>query len=94
MAVAICIFLTSLQMAGALRKIWAADINTESWESAPCLSPDKRDLYFASSRPGVMAEAIFMFRHRLPNGKWSEPENLGPEINTAGDESCSVYSCR
>ena len=24
----------------------------------------------------------------MPNGKWSEPENLGPEINTKGDESC------
>ncbi|MDP4254714.1 MAG: flagellar motor protein MotB, partial [Bacteroidota bacterium] len=27
-------------------------INTEFWESAPSLSPDKRDLYFTSSRPG------------------------------------------
>src|SRR5258706_13788924 len=27
-------------------------INTEFWESAPSLSPDKRDLYFASNRPG------------------------------------------
>src|SRR2546423_390656 len=27
-------------------------INTDQWESQPCLSPDKRDLYFASRRPG------------------------------------------
>jgi Tol biopolymer transport system component len=27
-------------------------INTEEWESQPCLSPDKRDIYFASRRPG------------------------------------------
>jgi len=26
--------------------------------------------------------------HRQQNGKWSEPENLGPEINTPGDETC------
>ncbi|MBD0368680.1 MAG: OmpA family protein, partial [Flavisolibacter sp.] len=26
--------------------------------------------------------------HLGANGKWSEPENLGPEINTAGDEQC------
>jgi Tol biopolymer transport system component len=27
-------------------------INTDQWESQPCLSPDKRDLYFASRREG------------------------------------------
>jgi hypothetical protein len=27
-------------------------INTDQWESQPCLSPDKRDLYFASKRFG------------------------------------------
>jgi outer membrane protein OmpA-like peptidoglycan-associated protein len=26
--------------------------------------------------------------HLLPTGRWSEPENAGPEINTAGDERC------
>jgi outer membrane protein OmpA-like peptidoglycan-associated protein len=24
----------------------------------------------------------------LANGRWTEPENLGPEVNTAGNESC------
>jgi outer membrane protein OmpA-like peptidoglycan-associated protein len=63
-------------------------INTEAWESAPTLSPDKKNLYFASRRPdGYGGTDIFMST-RLPNGKWSEPVNLGPEINTAGDESC------
>ena len=63
-------------------------INTEFWESAPCLSPDKRDLYFASRVPGGMGGIDIYVSHRQQNGKWSEPENLGPEINTAGDESC------
>lgn len=62
-------------------------INTEFWESAPSLSPDKRDLYFASRRPGGYGGSDIYVSHRLPNGKWSEPENLGPDINTAGDES-------
>jgi len=26
--------------------------------------------------------------HLLANGKWSEPENLGPQVNTPGDEQC------
>jgi outer membrane protein OmpA-like peptidoglycan-associated protein/tetratricopeptide (TPR) repeat protein len=62
-------------------------INTEFWESAPSLSPDKRDLYFASRRPDGYGGSDIYVSHRLPNGKWSEPENLGPEINTQGDES-------
>lgn len=62
-------------------------VNTEFWDSAPSLSPDKRDLYFASARPDGYGGIDIYVSHLLPNGKWSEPENLGPEINTAGDES-------
>ena len=63
-------------------------INAESWESAPSLSPDKRDLYFASTRPGGYGASDIYVTHRLPNGTWSDPENLGPSVNTAGNESC------
>lgn len=63
-------------------------INTEFWESAPSLSPDRRDLYFASRRSDGFGGSDIWVSHRLPNGRWSEPENLGPEINTSGDESC------
>jgi outer membrane protein OmpA-like peptidoglycan-associated protein/Tol biopolymer transport system component len=63
-------------------------INTSAWESAPSLSPDKKDLYFSSTRSGGYGARDLWVTHRLPNGKWSTPENLGPEINTPGDESC------
>lgn len=61
-------------------------INTEFWESAPSLSPDKRDLYFASRQPDGYGGSDIYVSHRLLNGKWSSPENLGPTINTIGDE--------
>jgi len=61
-------------------------INTDAWESSASLSPDKRDLYFASNRAGGYGGSDIYVSHRLPNGRWSEPENLGPTINTAGDE--------
>ena len=64
------------------------NINTESWESAPSLSPDKRDLYFASNRPEGMGKSDIYVCHRNPDGTWSAPENAGPEINSAGNESC------
>ena len=62
-------------------------INTDQWESQPCLSPDKRDLYFASRRFGGYGGSDIYVSHLQPNGRWGEPENLGPEINTPGDES-------
>ena len=61
-------------------------VNTEFWESAPSLSPDKRDLYFASNRPGGYGGSDIYVSHRLLNGQWSEAENLGPQVNSAGDE--------
>lgn len=63
-------------------------VNTDLWESSPSLSPDKRDLYFASSRPGGFGGKDIWVTHRLLNGKWSRPENLGEAVNTSGDESC------
>jgi len=62
-------------------------INTDQWESQPCLSPDKRDLYFASRRPGGFGGSDIYVSHMQTNGRWSEPENMGPSVNTSGDES-------
>jgi outer membrane protein OmpA-like peptidoglycan-associated protein len=63
------------------------NFNTEFWESAPSLSPDKRDLYFTSNRPGGFGGNDIYVSHRMENGRWSPPQNMGPHINTAGDES-------
>lgn len=63
-------------------------INTEEWESQPCLSPDKREIYFASRRPGGLGGADIYVCKLQPNGRWSDAENLGPGINTTGDEQC------
>ena len=63
-------------------------VNTDLWESSPSLSPDKKDLYFASSRAGGFGGKDIWVTHRLASGKWSYPENLGEAVNTSGDESC------
>jgi outer membrane protein OmpA-like peptidoglycan-associated protein/tetratricopeptide (TPR) repeat protein len=62
-------------------------LNTDQWESQPCLSPDKRDLYFTSRRQDGLGGSDIYVAHLLPSGRWSEPENLGAGINTSGDES-------
>jgi outer membrane protein OmpA-like peptidoglycan-associated protein/tetratricopeptide (TPR) repeat protein len=62
-------------------------VNSDQWDSQPSLSPDKRDLYFASRRPGGYGGSDLYVCHLQANGRWSEPENLGPGINTASDET-------
>jgi len=64
-----------------------SSINSEHWDSQPSLSPDKRSLYFASNRPGGYGGSDLYVSHLQPNGKWGKPVNLGPEINTAGEET-------
>ena len=62
-------------------------INSDAWESTPCLSPDKQELYFSSNRPGGYGGSDIYVSRLRPNGRWSSPQNLGPLVNTAGDES-------
>lgn len=60
-------------------------INTADTESAPFLASDNKTLYFTSrGHPGYGNGDIYVSR-RLDDSwtKWSEPENLGPGINTA-----------
>ena len=63
-----------------------ANINTEFWESSPSLSPDKNALYFSSDRPGGYGGRDLYVSYRQPDGKWSAAQNMGADINTAGDE--------
>ncbi len=63
-----------------------AQINTDFYESGPTLSPDKRAIYFTSDRPGGYGGRDLYVSYRQPNGKWTEAVNMGPTINTAGDE--------
>jgi len=63
-------------------------VNTDLWESAPSLSPDKKDLYFSSNRFNGYGGKDIWVTHRNASGKWTVPENLGPTINTSGDETC------
>jgi len=61
-------------------------INTDFWESSPAISPDKRALYFSSNRPGGYGGRDLYVSYLKPNGHWTEAVNMGPTINTAGDE--------
>jgi len=64
-------------------------INTVMEESAPFLAADDKTLYFSSNGfTGFGKHDIFITR-RLDDTwtNWSEPENLGSQINSPGDDS-------
>lgn len=52
----------------------------------PTLSADGRFLYFASDRPGGFG-GLDIWKSEFKNGRWAKPENLGPQVNTAGNEN-------
>ena len=63
-----------------------APINSPYWESQPSLSADGMRLYFVSDRKGGYGSYDIYVSRNLGNGKWSNPVNLGPNINSAGSE--------
>lgn len=48
----------------------------------PFLTPDDQVLYFAADAPDGYGDKDIYRVKRTPDGLWSYPENLGPEINT------------
>ncbi|MBR1792435.1 MAG: OmpA family protein [Bacteroidales bacterium] len=60
-------------------------VNTNMWESQPSFSIDGRTLYFASDRRGGYG-GMDIYKTTYKDGKWTAPENLGPTINTEGNE--------
>jgi peptidoglycan-associated lipoprotein len=57
-----------------------------SWDSSPAFSPDGRTLYFASNRKGGYGGTDIYSAQMDTRGRFGRIRNLGPEINTAGDE--------
>jgi tetratricopeptide (TPR) repeat protein/cell division septation protein DedD len=51
----------------------------------PAFSADGMTLYFASDRPGGFG-GFDLYRCQLSGSSWSAPENLGPLVNTPGNE--------
>lgn len=63
-------------------------INTSAWEAQPSFSSDSKALYFSSNRAGGFGGKDIWVSYLDDNMKWSEPVNLGPNINTKNDDQC------
>ncbi len=60
--------------------------NSEAWESQASINCDGTILYFSSNREGGQGGTDIWKSHRLPDGNWGDPVNLGDHINTPYDE--------
>lgn len=61
--------------------------NSDDWSTGhPVLTPDGKQMYFVSDRPGSLGESDLFVVDIQGDNSFSEPRNLGPEINTEGRE--------
>lgn len=72
---------------GQWTKIRELRVNNEWYNvTTPCLSPDGKKLYFASDKPGGFGGSD-LYYSLWKGDRWEDPVNLGPVINTTGNES-------
>ena len=75
--------------------VLVAELSTPFEDEQPSVRRDGLEVFFASNRPGSMSTIvtdIWVARRARPSDPWSEPENLGPGINTAGLEARPALS--
>ncbi|OFY87510.1 MAG: hypothetical protein A3F72_17920 [Bacteroidetes bacterium RIFCSPLOWO2_12_FULL_35_15] len=64
-----------------------SNVNSANYsETSACYSPDGDIIFFSSNRPGGFGGKDLYSVKKLPNEKWAEPFNLGPNINTEYNE--------
>lgn len=81
------LFVSYFRGAGFTQPIWMP-VNEEEtwWNSTPAFSPDGAELYFASTRPGGYGGVDLYKATKMANGDFGNAVNLGPTVNTAGNE--------
>jgi len=73
-------------------------INTAANEQHPAISRDGRSLYISSDRPGGFGGTDIWVSHRActdaddPACAWQTPANLGPNINSAGNDFAPAFT--
>jgi outer membrane protein OmpA-like peptidoglycan-associated protein/tetratricopeptide (TPR) repeat protein len=58
----------------------------DSWESQPTITSDGQTLYFVSDRDGGYGGYDIYKTEKDEHGHWGYPVNMGPKINTSGNE--------
>lgn len=66
-------------------------INSKYIESSACFSADGNILFFCSNRPGGYGGFDLYYVRKLPTGDWGRVVNMGPLINTSGNEDAPFF---
>lgn len=69
-------------------------INSRAWDSHPSLSHSGDTLFFASDRLGGFGLSDIYFSVKDANGTWGKARNIGPVINTRGNEVSPFFHQR
>lgn len=75
-----------------LAKNLGAPINTEQNEGAQCITADGKTLYFTACSRNDSYGRCDIYESRFVNGEWTEPVNLGENVNTENWESQPAIS--
>ena len=62
------------------------NLNSHEWDSQPSISCDGTKMFFSSTRKDGIGGGDIYLSSLMPNGDWGIPSNLGPTLNTKGDE--------
>jgi Tol biopolymer transport system component len=68
------------------------DVSTEYSEHDPFIAPDESYLIFTSTRPGGHGRGDLWVVFQMPDGRWSEAVNMGPEVNSDGYDYTAMLS--
>ncbi|MEM6395800.1 MAG: OmpA family protein [Bacteroidota bacterium] len=68
------------------------ELNSHKWDSQASISCDGRKLFFASFREGGLGGSDLYYSELNFDGSWTSPRNLGPAVNTPGDEEAPFLS--
>lgn len=68
------------------------EVNSEFKELSACTNNEGNMIVFTSDRPGGFGGKDLYRVVKLPNEKWSQPQNLGPKINGKYDEDAPFIS--
>lgn len=78
---------TSQKVNGDWTEAIELPFNSDDYSTGhPALSPDGKKLYFVSDMPGSLGMTDIFVVDIMEDGTYSQPKNLGPDVNTAQRE--------
>ena len=84
---AIAIYKANIDTNGNLSNVEPMPFNSDDYDVAhPTLNVENTKLYFTSNMPGTLGDNDIFVVDINPDGSYSEPRNLGPNVNTKSKE--------